>query len=231
MLLIPGNQSIPAGRRGDAPAIGLATTLERLGFPLQRLKTGTPPRLEADSIDFSGLEKQPSDEIPQAFSFLNQVPGQRAQSQDTWWPGGVPRSDFVTCHITRTTSETEDIIRRNMHLCPFVEGAASEDAKEMGLSFHLYADCVSEPSHCLLPFVEPEFRACILYSLERFLCECVLVLFLHGARCRECFGALFASSSFECVLVCAGMCVRLSVRIHVCVSSISTCTALQKVLP
>ena len=65
-----GDKSWPAGRRGEAPAIGLAQTLDRYGFALGRLKTGTPPRLAARSIDWSKLEEQPGDADPVPFSFM-----------------------------------------------------------------------------------------------------------------------------------------------------------------
>lgn len=61
----------PAGRIGDAPAIGLAKTLESLKFRLSRLKTGTPPRIRASSINYSQLEAQPGDNPPVPFSFMN----------------------------------------------------------------------------------------------------------------------------------------------------------------
>jgi len=66
-----GNDSFPAGRMGDKPAIGLAKTLERVGFRMGRLKTGTPPRLKKSSIDLSVLKKMSGDEKPIPFSFMN----------------------------------------------------------------------------------------------------------------------------------------------------------------
>jgi tRNA uridine 5-carboxymethylaminomethyl modification enzyme len=67
-----GDKSWPAGRRGEAPAVGLAQTLDRYGFALGRLKTGTPPRLAARSIDWSKLEEQPGDAEPVPFSFMTE---------------------------------------------------------------------------------------------------------------------------------------------------------------
>lgn len=66
-----GLEQFPAGRIGDAPAIGLAKTLESIGFKMGRLKTGTPPRIKLSSIDFSKLEVQPGDTSPTPFSFMN----------------------------------------------------------------------------------------------------------------------------------------------------------------
>lgn len=72
MVLI-GLEMHPAGRLGDQPAIGLAQTLEKLGFTMGRLKTGTPPRLTKDTIDFSGLEERVADNPPVPFSFLSEA--------------------------------------------------------------------------------------------------------------------------------------------------------------
>lgn len=68
-----GLEMHPAGRLGDQPAIGLAHTLEKLGFAVGRLKTGTPPRLAKDTIDFSGLEERAADNPPVPFSFLSKA--------------------------------------------------------------------------------------------------------------------------------------------------------------
>ena len=66
-----GLETYPAGRIGDKPAIGLAQTLERLQFKLGRLKTGTPPRLDGQTIDYSVCEIQEGDDPPVPFSFMN----------------------------------------------------------------------------------------------------------------------------------------------------------------
>src|SRR6202142_3176959 len=69
-LIHIGEKQIPAGRVGEAPAIGVSNTLEKYGFTLGRLKTGTPPRLDGRSIDWSALEMQPGDDPPEVFSVL-----------------------------------------------------------------------------------------------------------------------------------------------------------------
>lgn len=105
-LIHRGEEKIPAGRVGEQPAIGLAVTLERLGFPLGRLKTGTPARIDGRTIDWSGLEKQSADNPPIPFSYLT--------DKIT-----VPQID---CGITYTTPKTHDIIRANLHRAPMYSG-------------------------------------------------------------------------------------------------------------
>lgn len=93
-----GERCIAAGRLGEKPVLGLSKRLEELGLGVGRLKTGTPPRLDRRSIDFSVLEVQRGDEVPVAFSTLTDKIGVRQ----------------VPCHISKTTSETHDIIARNI---------------------------------------------------------------------------------------------------------------------
>jgi tRNA uridine 5-carboxymethylaminomethyl modification enzyme len=105
-LIHIGEQKIAAGRVGEAPAIGLALTLERLGFALGRLKTGTPPRLDGRSIDWGAVEMQPGDDPPEPFSVLSE----RIENRQ------------VECGITRTNAATHEIIRRNVHRSPMYSG-------------------------------------------------------------------------------------------------------------
>ncbi len=105
-LIHIGEQKTPAGRVGEAPAIGLARTLEHLGFALGRLKTGTPPRLDGRTIDWSGLEMQPGDEPPEPFSVLTE----RIENPQ------------ICCGITRTNEATHAIIRANVHRSPMYSG-------------------------------------------------------------------------------------------------------------
>ncbi|MCZ8279893.1 MAG: tRNA uridine-5-carboxymethylaminomethyl(34) synthesis enzyme MnmG [Acetobacteraceae bacterium] len=95
-----GEKRFPAGRVGDAPALGLALAFERLGLPLARLKTGTPPRLDGRTIDWAALEAQPGDDPPEPLSWMTERITNRQ----------------VTCGITATTPETHAIIRENLQL-------------------------------------------------------------------------------------------------------------------
>ena len=93
-----GEERISAGRAGEPAAAGLAQTLHRCGFKLGRLKTGTPPRLDGRSIDYSGLERQPGDNPAQPFSYLNETIEQRQ----------------IDCYITGTNAASHDVIRENL---------------------------------------------------------------------------------------------------------------------
>src|SRR5712671_1676066 len=105
-LIHIGEQQTPAGRVGEAPAVGLSLTLERIGFALGRLKTGTPPRLDGTTIDWARLEPQPGDDPPEPFSALT----------------GRIENPQIQCAITRTTEETHRIIRANVHRSPMYSG-------------------------------------------------------------------------------------------------------------
>ena len=105
-LIHIGEKTVPAGRVGEAPTVGLAATLERIGFALGRLKTGTPPRLDGRTIDWSACQRQPGDDPPTPFSFLTDA----------------ITTPQVVCHITRTTARTHAIIRDNLDRAPMYSG-------------------------------------------------------------------------------------------------------------
>jgi len=102
-----GKKSMDAGRAGEFAAVGLTETLNRLGFETGRLKTGTPARVDKRSVDYSKMERQPGEDAAGWFSFDPEV-----------W---VPREQ-MDCHITRTTAETHQLIRDNLHLSPVYGG-------------------------------------------------------------------------------------------------------------
>ncbi|MEO8758392.1 MAG: tRNA uridine-5-carboxymethylaminomethyl(34) synthesis enzyme MnmG [Devosia sp.] len=108
-LIHRGEETIPAGRAGEKPVLGLSTRLEALGLTLGRLKTGTPARLDGNSIDFSVLEEQRGDTPPEPFSSLT---------------AGITTPQ-ISCYITRTTAETHRIISDNLHRSAMYSGRIS----------------------------------------------------------------------------------------------------------
>lgn len=101
-----GLQSFPAGRLGEMPAIGLSAALERLGFTVKKLKTGTPARVDARTIDFTKMAIQPGDEELNFFSF----------------EPDRPIREQMPCYLTRTTKETHEIILKNLDRSPLYSG-------------------------------------------------------------------------------------------------------------
>ncbi|MBN9561843.1 MAG: tRNA uridine-5-carboxymethylaminomethyl(34) synthesis enzyme MnmG [Alphaproteobacteria bacterium] len=104
-----GDWQMPAGRVGEAPSIGLARTLARLDLPLGRLKTGTPPRLDRNSIDWGGLEVDHGDAEPEPFSTMTE----RIDNPQ------------IACRMTATTPATHALIRANLHRSAVYGGAIS----------------------------------------------------------------------------------------------------------
>ncbi len=102
-----GDEQTPAGRIGEAPAIGLSDTLYGAGFRMGRLKTGTPARLDKNTINWDVLEQQPGDKTPSPFSYMNKAVEQ-------------PQ---IICHITHTNEATHRIIAEHAHLTPQARGA------------------------------------------------------------------------------------------------------------
>uniref|UniRef100_A0A2K6K060 5-taurinomethyluridine-[tRNA] synthase subunit MTO1, mitochondrial n=1 Tax=Rhinopithecus bieti TaxID=61621 RepID=A0A2K6K060_RHIBE len=102
-MIVIGLEMHPAGRLGDHPSIGLAQTLEKLGFVVGRLKTGTPPRIAKDSINFSILNKQTPDNPSVPFSFTN----------ETVW---IKPEDQLPCYLTHTNPRVDEIVLKNLHL-------------------------------------------------------------------------------------------------------------------
>ena len=105
-LIHLGEKNWPAGRIDEAPAIGLSASFERAGFTLGRLKTGTPPRLDGSTIDWSAVEMQPGDDPPEPFSVMTD----RITTPQ------------IQCGITRTTPATHEVIRANVHRSPMYSG-------------------------------------------------------------------------------------------------------------
>jgi tRNA uridine 5-carboxymethylaminomethyl modification enzyme len=108
-LMYTGFDTEEGGRAGDAASVGLSGSIARLGFRLGRLKTGTPPRLHKDSIDYSKTEPQPGDERPIPFSFY-------------FRPGRFPVLPQVNCFISYTNEQTHEIIEKNFDRSPMFKG-------------------------------------------------------------------------------------------------------------
>jgi tRNA uridine 5-carboxymethylaminomethyl modification enzyme len=105
-LIHLGEKNWPAGRVGEAPALGLSKSFEAAGFTLGRLKTGTPPRLDGTTIDWPSVEMQPGDDPPEPFSVMTD----RITTPQ------------IQCGITRTTPATHEVIRANVHRSPMYSG-------------------------------------------------------------------------------------------------------------
>jgi len=135
-----GLESHQGGRAGDPPANALAKRLRELPFRVDRLKTGTPPRLDGKTIDYSGLEEQPGDDPRPVFSFMGSVEDHPRQ---------------VSCHITHTNEQTHDIIRAGLDRSPMysgvIEGVGPRYCPSIEDKVMRFAD---KNSHQI--FVEPE---------------------------------------------------------------------------
>ncbi|MCT0209202.1 MAG: tRNA uridine-5-carboxymethylaminomethyl(34) synthesis enzyme MnmG [Cyanobium sp.] len=137
-----GNRSMPAGRAGEARAEGLTEALQALGFRTDRLKTGTPARVDRRSVRLDQLEEQPSDAADRFFSF-----------DPAAWVSG----EQMACHITRTTAATHQLIRDNLHLTPiyggFIDSKGPRYCPSIEDKIVRFAD---KDSHQI--FLEPEGR-------------------------------------------------------------------------
>ncbi|WP_338461136.1 tRNA uridine-5-carboxymethylaminomethyl(34) synthesis enzyme MnmG [Synechococcus elongatus IITB7] len=137
-----GNKSMPAGRAGEFAAVGLTETLQRLGFETDRLKTGTPARVDKRSVDYSRLEPQPGDSEVRWFSF----------DPEAW----VEREQ-LPCYLTCTTAETHKLIRDNLHLTPvyggYIDAKGPRYCPSIEDKIVRFAD---KESHQI--FIEPEGR-------------------------------------------------------------------------
>jgi len=134
-----GEAKSAGGRAGEGTTAGISGALHRLGFEIDRFKTGTPPRLNARTIDYQALEEQPGDDDPQPFSFLTQ---------------GLPENQ-VPCHIAHTNEAVHELIRDNLQRAPMYSGQINTRGPRYCPSIEdkvvRFAD---KPSHQL--FLEPE---------------------------------------------------------------------------
>ena len=105
-IMHTGDEKTAGGRAGEGTTTGISGALQRLGFEVERFKTGTPPRLNARTIDYSKVESQPGDDQPQPFSFLTDKIS----------------VEQLPCHIAYTNESVHDLIRANLHRAPMYSG-------------------------------------------------------------------------------------------------------------
>ena len=136
--VITGESVIASGPDGMHPSVGLADNLRALGLPLRRFKTGTPPRINRRSVDFSKLELQPGDDTAEPFSFRTEN----------------PVNNTAVCHLTYTNEKTHEIIRANFHRSPMFDGTISGVGPRYCPSIETKIDRFADkPRHQL--FIEP----------------------------------------------------------------------------
>ena len=116
-LMHTGEKQTTGGRFGEPAANHLSASLRELGLELGRLKTGTPPRLDRNTINYNQLDAQSGDQPPRPFSYLNEYPP--AGSASSPWQPGLPQ---VSCHLTETHEAVHQIIRANLHRAPMYSG-------------------------------------------------------------------------------------------------------------
>jgi tRNA uridine 5-carboxymethylaminomethyl modification enzyme len=156
-----GKNQTKGGRMGDFAASGISQTLESFGIKVDRLKTGTPCRLLGSSIDFSNLAEQKGDETPTLFGFYES----RGTHTDLFHVehsgqkllGWTPGTEQVSCWLTDTTAETEELILENLSESPLYSGIISSSGPRYCPSIEdKYVRFKDKPSHRL--FLEPEGR-------------------------------------------------------------------------
>lgn len=127
--LVVGDRTQPGGRAGEGPALGVTSSLGELGLQTRRFKTGTPPRIDARTIDFSLTEPQPGSRVPLFFS------ADRAAREDVQLPGSRPNPLYpvtdedlhgwrpqLPCYLVHTNAQTHQVIRDNLHRSPLYTG-------------------------------------------------------------------------------------------------------------
>ncbi|GHO44720.1 tRNA uridine-5-carboxymethylaminomethyl(34) synthesis enzyme MnmG [Ktedonospora formicarum] len=160
--LVVGEKTQPGGRAGEGPALGISDSLRMLGLEVQRFKTGTPPRIDARTIDFTKAERQPGSRVPLYFS------QDVSAREDVQIPGGRPNPVYpvldedlhgwrpqLPCYLVRTTERTHEIIRENLHRSPLytgvIEGVGPRYCPSIEDKIVRFADKVSHQI-----FLEPE---------------------------------------------------------------------------
>ncbi len=140
-IMHTGEAKASGGRAGEGTTTGLSQTLSDLGFELRRFKTGTPCRLNGRTIDFSVLEEQPGDAVPQPFSFMTDA---------------ITQSQMV-CHLTLTNAKVHELIRANLHRAPMYSGQIQSTGPRYCPSIEDKVVRFAEKSEHQI-FLEPEGR-------------------------------------------------------------------------
>lgn len=154
-LMHTGEQKTEGGRVGEAAAKGLSGCLARMGLELGRLKTGTPPRLHKDSIDFSRFEPQAGDEPPTPFSYLNEYAAETGTGTVSARAGWRPALPQVCCYLSATNEAIHAIIRANIHRAPMYSGQIQSTGPRYCPSIEdKVVRFAEKPSHHV--FLEPE---------------------------------------------------------------------------
>ncbi|MCH9852148.1 MAG: tRNA uridine-5-carboxymethylaminomethyl(34) synthesis enzyme MnmG [Alphaproteobacteria bacterium] len=170
-LIHIGNKTIPAGRIGEQASYGLSKTLARYDFPLGRLKTGTPPRLKANSIDWRDLEQQHADDDPVPFSFMTEK---------------LPNKQ-IACSITHTNQRTHDIIRDNLQQSAIYSGQIQSVGPRYCPSIEDKIVRFAERTHHQI-FLEPEgLSSDLIYpnGISTALPETVQDAYIHSIKGLE----------------------------------------------
>jgi tRNA uridine 5-carboxymethylaminomethyl modification enzyme len=139
-LIHIGEKNFGGGRAGEKAAVGLTASLERFGFESGRMKTGTPPRVDGRSLDYSKMKEQPGDSVPSKLSFSDLT---------------SPLKKQLSCHITHTNLEVHDILRSGFDRSPMFNGAIQSSGPRYCPSIEDKIDRFSDKSQHQI-FVEPE---------------------------------------------------------------------------
>ena len=151
-LIHIGEQNFGGGRAGESAAVGLTVVLQNKGFESGRMKTGTPPRVDGRSLDFTKMEEQPGDAQPDKFSYSSQT---------------VPLTQQRSCHITHTSEEVHDTLRSGFDRSPMFNGAIKSTGPRYCPSIEDKINRFSDKNRHQI-FVEPEGWNTIEYYINGF---------------------------------------------------------------